>query len=93
MTKTLNLERIIQVARTGDHLNNQGRGRDGELVDAQIIRQREQMCPPPSALSSSYEKKQHSLLMYFLVYHAHVRISKTSERLFTKSGGEPILPE
>jgi hypothetical protein len=45
--------------------------------------------PLPSALSSSYEKKQHPLLVYFLVYHARIRISKTSERLFTKSGGEP----
>jgi hypothetical protein len=73
----------------GDHLKNQGRSRYGALVDPQIIRQREQMChfhqhsPPPN------EKKQHPLLVYFLVYHARIRISKTSERLFTKSGGEP----
>jgi hypothetical protein len=38
-------------------------------------------------------KKQHSLHGYFLVYHARIRISKTSERLFTKSGGEPISGE
>ncbi len=31
--------------------------------------------------------------MYFLVYHARVRISKTSQRLFTKIGGEPIYRE
>jgi len=41
----------------GDRLKNQGRGRYGELVDPQIIRQREQMChfhqhSPPMRKSS-----------------------------------------
>jgi hypothetical protein len=49
--------------------------------------------PLPSPLSSSDKKKQHPLLMYFLVYHARVRSSKTSERLFTKCGESRILRE
>ena len=78
---------------SGDHLNNQGRGRYGELVDSQVIRQREQLCHFHQHYPPHMRKKQHPLLVYFLVYHARAKVSKTSERSFTKSGGEPIFGE
>ena len=68
----------------GDHLKNQGRGRYGELVDLQIFRQRESLCHFHQHSPPLYEKKQHPLLLYFLVYHACVSIPKTSGRIHQK---------